>query len=69
MRAAIRAAMRTSPAPVPCRRAIRRRLAHLCRLVAAGLFLATCGVASYTAGARHRAEPGPERAANPICPG
>ncbi len=51
------------------RRALGHRLAHLGRLLGAGLFLATCGVASYTAGARHRAEPGPERAANPICPG
>ncbi|WP_162559648.1 hypothetical protein [Methylobacterium radiodurans] len=44
-----------------------RRLAHLGRLLGAGLFLATCGVASYTAGARHRAEPVSDRAAAPIC--
>lgn len=52
----------------PSRRALERRLAHLCRLLGAGLFLATCGVASYTAGARHRAEPLPDRAADLICP-
>lgn len=52
------------------RTALRRGLAHLCRLAGAGLFLATCGVASYTAGAHYRPEP--VRAADPgsvpVCP-
>jgi hypothetical protein len=64
----MRAATRTIPGPVRARRALGRRLAHLARLLGAGLFLASCGVASFTAGARHRAEPVPERAADPICP-
>ncbi|WP_156453847.1 hypothetical protein [Methylobacterium sp. CCH5-D2] len=50
------------------RRALGHRLAHLGRLLGAGLFLATCGVASYTAGARHRADPAPNRIADPVCP-
>ncbi len=53
---------------VPMRRPLGRRLAHLGRLLGAGLFLASCGVASYTAGARHRAEPVPARAVDPVCP-
>ena len=66
--------MRTIPDRTAMRRALGRRLAHLGRLLGAGLFLTTCGVASYTAGARHRAEPNGaadgagNRAALPACP-
>ncbi len=56
-----------APAPAPGRGRFRRRLAHLGRLLGAGLFLAGCGTASYTAGARHRTEPVADRTADLAC--
>ncbi len=62
--------MRRLLRPASAGAALRRALAHLCRLLGAGLFLATCGVASYTAGARHRPEPvrAADPASVPVCP-